>query len=975
MRGSLRQTIFIALACLGWFAVSLSGCECGNSVLKPSSATLQSIPGSVVFSAIPIGQSEKQEVILRNVGEEPLTLSSVSLQTTSAGEPFQLEPLQPLPVQLVPGQSYRLTVVYKPSQEGIARGQLLTKSNAANADVSGEFKIDVRSQELAAGIKADPNPVDFGTVAAGKSETKTITLSNTGNVELEITKTTIEDKAQGELKLLTNLSFPVVLAPRKSIDIEVQYTPKSLPVVDAKLLVENNSSNAKNYPIRLVGKQSTPNIEVTPLQLAYSIGVGGSQTKTITIKNRGTLELKINALGLDQKSSADFSLKAPPSLPLTVEPNGSTTIEVDYNPKDTKDDVGTLEIQSNDPDSPTVKVNLTGKSGGCYVQAAPETLHFTRPMNQSFSIINQGNKPCQYKTAYFGQSSSTNFSFFAVVPRQQEIGPGQKLSFEVKYAPPGPAKDTGEVVIEMDNPNQPELRVPLTSDVKSSKECDMLAKPTNLDFGLLEVGLSKKRTVELTNFGFGDCHFHKRTITSSPAQDFKAETPFPASGLILKSGETHKETVSFTPSGIPSASGELVFTSENAGTSEVKIELSGSLSQLCLTAAPIHLDFGASKTSCSIGRQPVLVYNICTTPVSVSKVEFGTNTNTTHKEFTLQSLPRLPFQVAPRQAQTIELAYVPQDLGNDLGTLEVHNAAYTKSFLTVTLEGSGVATDEQTDTFKQVKDPELDILFVIDNSGSMGNDQSNVATNLKSFFQWAVTLKLDYHIGVTTTDVGKDKGCLQGNPKVVTPQTPNLESVLETNVKVGTGGSSKEYGLEASRLSFQATALQGCNAGFYRKDANLSVIYISDEIDQSPLTVDAYINFLRNLKGLRNIDKLRASALGYYDTSSCQKNANCRYYAVAKVLGGVYETIRTANWANTLSNLGAVTFGRFGQFFLSRPADPKSIKVTVDSKPIPEGQTGWSYDATNNSVRFAKGVEPGSQATVEVTYKAVCLKP
>lgn len=971
----LNNSIFYLLLLVLFLSSSTMGCECSDSIVKSSNATLKAIPGSVVFSAIPLGQSETQEVALRNVGEEPLTVRSISLENETEGQPFSLEGAESSEnLQLIPGQSTRIKLLYKPSVGGIARGKLVVVSNAANTDTQGRFFVEVRSQELASGIKAEPNPVDFDIVPVGKSVKKKIVISNTGTIDLEIESATLEEKAQGEIKVISNPNYPIVVPPKQKIELEVEYTPKSLPLVDVNLILKNNSTSNPNYPVRLVGKQSTPNIEVSPLELTFATEVYGKQTKTLTIKNRGTLPLTVNALGFDQATGPDFTLPSKPKLPLVVEPNQTVTLEVLYHPKDTKEDVGLLEIQSNDPDSPTIKVNLKGKAQGCYMEAAPTSLHFTKPLTQSFSVINQGNKPCIYKVAYFGPNSSTNFGFSSPVPRQQEIGPGQKLTFEVKFEPKGPGKESGEVVVEMDNPNQPEVKVQLTSEIKSTKDCDIVATPQSLDFGLLEVGKSKQLKVEIKNLGFDRCSLQSESLNGS--RDFKVTKPFPAGGIVLASEDVYSTTISFTPTGQDTSVGTLIYSSKDKRISNISIKVRGGVIKICITAIPTHMDFGVSKTGCSVGRKGIEIFNLCTNNVDISKVEFSSKTNTVHKEFSIQSLPKLPFVIQAKLSQTVEIAYVPNDLGSDVGTLEIHNSAFKASFLAVTLEGSGVNTDEQTDTFKQLKDPQLDILFVIDNSGSMGNDQTNLATNLKAFFQWATALSLDYHIGVTTTDVGKHKGCVQGTTtKVVKPSTPNLLNVLETNVRVGTSGSGKEQGLEASRLAFGTSALQGCNKPFYRKDASLALIYISDEPDQSPLPIDSYINFLRSIKGVRKFDMLRASAIGLHEPSTCKNGGNCRYYAITKVLRGVYDSIKTTSWNNTLNSIGSVTFGRYGQFFLSRPADPKTIQVKVDSKLVPEGAQGWLYDGTNNSIRFSKGKEPGSRAVIEVSYKALCLKP
>ena len=46
----------------------------------------------------------------------------------------------------------------------------------------------------------------------------------------------------------------------------------------------------------------------------------------------------------------------------------------------------------------------------------------------------------------------------------------------------------------------------------------------------------------------------------------------------------------------------------------------------------------------------------------------------------------------------------------------------------------------------------IDVLFVIDDSASMKNDQEAVAANFKSFISSFITNEVDFHLGTVTTD-------------------------------------------------------------------------------------------------------------------------------------------------------------------------------------------------------------------------------
>ncbi|MEW5855082.1 MAG: hypothetical protein AB2A00_40270 [Myxococcota bacterium] len=60
---------------------------------------------------------------------------------------------------------------------------------------------------------------------------------------------------------------------------------------------------------------------------------------------------------------------------------------------------------------------------------------------------------------------------------------------------------------------------------------------------------------------------------------------------------------------------------------------------------------------------------------------------------------------------------------------------------------------DQTDEFCQRPASRVDILWVIDNSGSMLSEQNKVADRFSEFFRQLQTSLVDYHIGVITTDI------------------------------------------------------------------------------------------------------------------------------------------------------------------------------------------------------------------------------
>ena len=161
----------------------------------------------------------------------------------------------------------------------------------------------------------------------------------------------------------------------------------------------------------------------------------------------------------------------------------------------------------------------------------------------------------------------------------------------------------------------------------------------------------------------------------------------------------------------------------------------------------------------------------------------------------------------------------------------------------------------------------MDILFVIDDSGSMAEEQENLAANFPRFvevlnaFQTDAGTSLDYRIGVTTT--GRDitivfnievlgltippmvleesgpAGALIESASCgmtrawMEREDPNLQQTFSCVAQVGTEGSQVEMPLHMWELAVTERIADGSNGGFLREDALLAVVLLTDEDDCS----------------------------------------------------------------------------------------------------------------------------------------------
>ncbi len=128
-----------------------------------------------------------------------------------------------------------------------------------------------------------------------------------------------------------------------------------------------------------------------------------------------------------------------------------------------------------------------------------------------------------------------------------------------------------------------------------------------------------------------------------------------------------------------------------------------------------------------------------------------------------------------------------------------------------------------TDVFTQGSDVDavVDLLFIIDNSGTMSEEQQRLAASLGGLMVLLEETLADFRLGIITTDVEDPdhRGRLQGEPAVLGPGTPDLPGAFIANSQVGTGGSRDEQGLSALQLALTEAVDAGANEGFFRSAA------------------------------------------------------------------------------------------------------------------------------------------------------------
>lgn len=286
----------------------------------------------------------------------------------------------------------------------------------------------------------------------------------------------------------------------------------------------------------------------------------------------------------------------------------------------------------------------------------------------------------------------------------------------------------------------------------------------------------------------------------------------------------------------------------------------------------------------------------------------------------------------------------------------------------------------QIDELKQ-SDGVVDILWVVDDSGSMTNERRTLVGNFDRFVAELLSLQVDFQMGVTSI-VSADGGRLRGTTKIITKNTPNARTVFETNTTFPSSRSRWEQGLRMTQLALTSPNIDTGqpNVGFLRPTAALAIIVVTNEDDSSFGTTDYYSRVFRGLKGKGNENLVSFSIIGGTIPNGCvppgetglygsNADPSVRYAEVATKTGGIIGSICDASFEQTLIRIAQALNTLKRVFPLTLPPIANSITVTVNGAVIaPDLVNGWKYDADTNSIVFLGNYVPPPGSTVRLRY-------
>jgi len=307
------------------------------------------IPNSLDFGNVNLGsQSSAQTFTISNTGDTDLVIGTITLTGTDTPE-FSIQSNNCQGQALAPSASCTFEVVFLPTSAGLKSANLSIPSN-------------------------DPDSPIFAVPLAGEAVDVVVANAGSDDTICSGTCTALTGSVTGGTppytyawSPITGLSNPNDSTTNACPDTTTTYT---LTVTD------NNSCTAQDQTVVTVNP-CVPNISVSPASHDFgNVSVGSQSTpQACAIANTGNTDLVLGTIIITGEGLATCQAIGCPEIDPSafttwnnncqgriLAPSDSCTVDVIFSPGSAGAKIANLSISSNDPDSPTLNVLLTGEA-------------------------------------------------------------------------------------------------------------------------------------------------------------------------------------------------------------------------------------------------------------------------------------------------------------------------------------------------------------------------------------------------------------------------------------------------------------------------------------------------------------------------------------------------------------------------------------------------------------------------------------
>ncbi len=454
-------------------------------------------------------------------------------------------------------------------------------------------------------LSADPDPINFHTIAANDSPTISVTITNTGGSQVTISDVGVSN---GGGDLSASGCGSAVLNPNDTCNVSVTYSPTSGGSLDPGASLDITDDDATD-PVQhfTINGSAVANrfqlVDPTPSPGFGTVAVGDtSNAKQVTVQNHTDFSADPNP-HMTGPDAGDFHVTGCPS---NVGGGNNCTASVTFSPSSQGPESATLQFDG-------ASFDVTG-TGAQPVDITPTSLPFgdqhvgTTSPAQPITVTNNHD---QAITVNVGTAADYNVND-SDCTNQQLQGHAQ-CSILVVFSPNAVGPQNGTLTVEGQNVQLTGRGTAAVADVV----------PTSISFGNQPIFTqSANHIVTVTNSGNEDMHIQAPALAGPNAAEFSISDTCQAAAPLVP-GDQCTITVTFNPTVQGALDAELQFNSDaNNGQRTVQLHGTGTSSAVVFVPGPVPFKQPHHAGTFSTPRTITLT-NRTSGPLTIAKVHLG----------------------------------------------------------------------------------------------------------------------------------------------------------------------------------------------------------------------------------------------------------------------------------------------------------------------------------------------------------------
>ena len=308
------------------------------------------------------------------------------------------------------------------------------------------------SEPVGSGLLVSPGTVNFGNVPVGHEADSSVTISNSGSSAISISQINVSGQT---FSIPSASNMPISIPGGGTYALKVAFTPVSAVNYSGQLtLMDTSAQPIAQVPMQGQGSSplSSPQLTVSAASLSFgNVTVNTATTQSLTLTSTGTSPVTVNSAAI---TGAGFTIVGG-SLPATLNPTQSVTLQVQFDPTTAGNASGQITINSNSTTGGAALVALSGTgTTASNPQASPQltisaaSLSFgsvtvNTSTTQSLTLTSTGTSPVTVNSAAI---TGTGFTIVGGgLPAT--LNPAQSVTLQVQFNPTTTGNASGQLTV------------------------------------------------------------------------------------------------------------------------------------------------------------------------------------------------------------------------------------------------------------------------------------------------------------------------------------------------------------------------------------------------------------------------------------------------------------------------------------------------------------------------------------------------